>query len=174
MDFLTLAKQRYSERKFDPRPVEQEKLDKILEAGRIAPTAGNYQPQRFYVIRSEEARTKLRRVTLFSFKAPLVIMVCYDDDTVWGNPNDRMFDDYTSGEQDASIAACNMMYTAEDMGIHSLWIRGFDARTAAEVFDLPENIRPVMMLALGYPTEMSKPNKAHFDRKPIEEMVTEL
>ena len=58
MNFLELAKNRYSERYFDPRPVEQEKLDKILEAGRIVPTACNYQPQRFYVLRSPQALAK--------------------------------------------------------------------------------------------------------------------
>ena len=60
MDFLELAKNRYSERFFDPRPVEQEKLDKILEAGRIVPTACNYQPQRFYVLRSPRRWRKRR------------------------------------------------------------------------------------------------------------------
>ena len=63
MDFFTLAKNRYSERYFDSRPVEQEKLDKILEAGRIVPTACNYQPQRFYVLKSPEALAKARLVT---------------------------------------------------------------------------------------------------------------
>ncbi len=65
MDFFELAQNRYSERFFDPRPVEQEKLDKILEAGRIVPTACNYQPQRFYVLRSTEALAKAKTVTPF-------------------------------------------------------------------------------------------------------------
>ena len=59
MDFIELAKNRYSERYYDPRPVEQEKLDRILEAGRAAPTACNYQPQRFFIIRSEDAKARL-------------------------------------------------------------------------------------------------------------------
>ena len=67
MDFLELAKNRYSERYFDPRPVEREKLDRILEAGRVVPTACNYQPQRFYLIRSEEAMKKLKTVTRFHY-----------------------------------------------------------------------------------------------------------
>ena len=78
MDFLELAKNRYSERYFDPRPVEREKLDRILEAGRVVPTACNYQPQRFYLIRSEEAMKKLKTVTRFHYNAPLFILVCYD------------------------------------------------------------------------------------------------
>ena len=133
MDFMELAKNRYSERYFDSRPVEQEKLDKILEAGRIVPTACNYQPQRFYVLRSPEALKKAHMVTPFHYNAPLMLLVCYDLNTVWRAPHDRMFRNYNSGEQDASIAAATMMYEAEALGIHNVWLRGFDAKTVAEV-----------------------------------------
>jgi nitroreductase len=172
--FMELAQNRYSERFFDPRPVEDEKLEKILEAGRIVPTACNYQPQRFYVMRSPEALAKVKTVTPFHYNAPLMLLVCYDMNTVWKQPGDRMFRNYNSGEQDASIAATTMMYEAEELGIHSVWLRGFDAQTVAEVFELPENIIPVMMFAMGYPSEKSKPNAWHFRRMPLEEFVTEL
>ena len=174
MDFLELAKNRYSERYFDPRPVEREKLDRILEAGRVVPTACNYPPQRFYLIRSEEAMKKLKTVTRFHYNAPLFILVCYDVREVWTNPGDRYYRNYNSGEQDASIAATTMMYEAEELGIHSVWLRGFDAKTVAEVFDLPENIIPVMMFAMGYPSDRAKPNAWHFKRMPLESFVTEL
>ena len=75
MSFLALAKNRYSERYFDPRPIEQEKLDRILEAGRVVPTACNYQPQRFYVIRSKEGLATLKQVTYFHYNAPTMIPV---------------------------------------------------------------------------------------------------
>ncbi len=174
MNFLELAKKRYSERYFDRRPVEQEKLDKILEAGRIVPTACNYQPQRFYVLRSPEALAKVRMVTPFHYNAPLMLLVCYDLDTVWKAPHDRMFSNYNSGEQDASIAATTMMYEAEELGIHNVWVRGFDAKTVAEVFNLPENIIPVMMFAMGYPSSQARPNAWHFKRMPLENFVKEL
>ena len=174
MDFLEMAKNRYSERYFDNRPVEQEKLDRILEAGRIVPTACNYQPQRFYVIRSDEGLARLRRVTKFHYNAPLVILVCYDNREAWVNPADRYYDMYSSGEQDATIAASTMMYEAEELGIHSVWLRGFDAKTVSEVFELPKNIVPVMMFAMGYPSEKAKPNAWHFKRMPLENFVTEL
>ncbi len=109
MDFLELAKQRYSERYFDSRPIEQEKLDRILEAGRIVPTACNYQPQKFFLIRSETARAKLKTVTHFHYNVPLMILVCYDAREVWTNPGDRYYRNYNAGEQDASIAATTMM-----------------------------------------------------------------
>lgn len=174
MDFMELARNRYSERFFDTRPVEQEKLEKILEAGRIVPTACNYQPQRFYVLRTEEALAKARMVTPFHYNAPLMLLVCYDLNTVWQQPNDRMFRHYNSGEQDASIAATTMMYEAEELGIHSVWLRGFDAKTVSEVFALPTNIIPVMMFAMGYPSDRAKPNAWHFKRMPLENFVKEL
>ena len=174
MDFLELAKNRYSERRFDPRPVEQEKLDRILEAGRVVPTACNYQPQRFFLLRSERARNTLKQVTHFHYNAPLMILVCYDAATVWRNPGDRWYQNSNSGEQDASIAATTMMYEAEELGIHTIWIRGFDSQTVSEAFGLPDNMVPVMMLGLGYPAAQSKPNAWHYQRMPIEEMAAEL
>lgn len=174
MDFLELAKDRYSERFFDRRPVEQEKLDRILEAGRVVPTACNYQPQKFYIIRSEEAMAKLKSVTAFHYNAPLMILVCYDMREVWTNAGDRYYRMYNSGEQDASIAATSMMYEAEELGVHTIWIRGFDSKTVVDTFGLPEHMIPVMMLGLGYPNERSKANAWHYKRKPIEEFVEEL
>ncbi len=174
MDFWELAKNRYSERYFDSRPVEQDKLDKILEAGRAAPTACNYQPQRFYLIRSEKGLAALKSVTRFHFNAPLMILVCYDRREAWTNPADRYYSTYCSGEQDAAIAAASMMFEAEDLGVHTIWIRGFDSKTAAEAFGLPDFMIPVMMLGLGYPNERAKANAWHYKRKPIEEYVTEL
>ena len=116
----------------------------------------------------------MKAVTPFHYNAPLVLLVCYDLNTVWKQPGDRMFRNYNSGEQDASIAATTMMYEAEELGIHNVWLRGFDAKTVSEVFGLPENITPVMMFAMGYPSERSKPNAWHFKRMPLEDFVTEL
>ena len=67
-----------------------------------------------------------------------------------------------------------MMYEAEELGIHTIWIRGFDSQTVSEAFGLPDNMVPVMMLGLGYPTAQSKPNAWHYQRMPIEEMAAEL
>ena len=173
MDFLTLARNRYSERMFSDRPIEEEVLGKILEAGRIAPTACNYQPQRVYVIRSEEGLSKAAKLTL-TYKAPTVLLVCYDRTEAWINKRDTFFENYCVGEQDAAIVAASMMYEAEDLGVHTLWMRGFDAGAVAEAYDLPENVCPVMMLALGYPSESSKPGPLHAKRKELCETVKEI
>lgn len=174
MNFLELAQNRYSERYFSSKKIEQGKLDKILEAGRVVPTACNYQPQRFYLIRSEDGLEKLKTVTHFHYNVPLMILVCYDIREVWKNPGDRYYQNYNSGEQDASIAATTMMYEAEELGIHTIWIRGFDSKTVVDIYKLPEYMIPVMMLGLGYPNEKAKANAWHFKRNPIENFVKEL
>lgn len=66
------------------------------------------------------------------------------------------------------------MYEAEELGVHSVWLRGFDSRQAAETFDPPKNHIPVMMFAMGYASDKSRPSPWHFRRKPIEETVTKL
>ena len=174
MTFFELAENRYSERYFDPRPVEREKIDKILEAGQASPTACNYQPQRIYVIQSEEALKKARSIRVSHFNAPLMMLVCYDAETAWRNPHDRWYDNYCSGEQDATIVATTIMYQAEELGVHSVWLRGFDSQQVAVAFDLPKNHIPVMMFAMGYPSDKSKPSPWHFQRKPLDETVTVL
>ena len=176
MDFLELTKQRYSERYFDStRVVEQEKLDRILEAGRQAPTAANKQPQRLYVIKSKEAYQKAQSASFSSlYNAPVVVLVCYDLDSTWHNQRETLLPNYNSGEQDCAIVATQMMYAAEEQGIHTIWIRGFDAGALQKVFDLPANMIPAMMLPLGYPSAESTPSPKHFQRKPLETILTEL
>ena len=169
MEFLELAKNRYSERNFASTPIEEEKLYKILEAGRVAPTACNYQPQRFYVLKSKEALAKAAALT-YTYNAPVVILVCYLSAEAWHNPRDG----FCSGDMDASIAASSMMFEAENLGVHSIWLRGFDAGEVQEAFELPDGTVPSLMLALGYPAENAKPHKLHGQREPMEEFVVEL
>ena len=174
MSFLELANDRYSERHFDPRPVEQAKIDRILAAGRAAPTACNYQPQRIYVMQSEGALRKVRSIRVSHFNAPLMMLVCYDEETAWHNPGDHGYENYCSGEQDAAIVAATMMYEAEELGVHTVWLRGFDSRQIAEAFNLPDNHIPVMMFAMGYPSADAEPGPWHYQRKPLEETVKAL
>ena len=169
MSFIELAKRRYSERYFADTPLEEEKLYQILEAGRIAPTACNNQPQRFYVLKSSVALAKAAQLT-HTYHAPVVVLVCYIHADAWHNPRDG----FCSGDMDASIAASSMMFEAEDLGVHSIWLRGFDAGKVQEAFDLPDGTVPSLMLALGYPSEKSKPAPLHEQREPIEEFVIEL
>ena len=169
MSFIQLAEERFSVRKFSARAVEQEKLEAILRAGQIAPTACNNQPQRFYVLKSRDALNKAAKLT-HTYNAPVVILVCYVESDAWHNPRDG----FCSGDMDASIAASSMMFEAEDLGVHSIWLRGFDCDAVQTAFELPAGTIPSLMLALGYPTGDAAPFRLHGEREPMEEFVVEL
>ena len=91
MDFLELAKSRYSCRSFLDKEVENEKVLKILEAGRVAPTAVNYQPQRILVLQEKEELEKLSECTRYGWNAPLIMIVCYDKNISWKRKFDNRF-----------------------------------------------------------------------------------
>lgn len=154
MTFLELATDRYSVRSFSDHPIEQEKMDAILRAGQIAPTAVNYQPQKIYVLKSDDALQKVSPVTRFTYDAPVILLCCADTSKAWKSPTEKGYD---TGEMDVSIVCTHMMLEAWELGIGSVWVRGFNARQVAKVFNLPENIKPVCMLPIGYPAEDSTP-----------------
>lgn len=121
MNFIELAKDRFSVREFSSIPVENEKIEKIHEAAKVAPTAVNYQPQKLYVIKSTEAMEKLAGCRNI-FGAPLAVIICYDDTLSWKNSRDNGH----SGEVDASIVTTHMMLQAWELGIGSYWIGAFN------------------------------------------------
>jgi nitroreductase len=168
MEFLELAKKRYSARKYDGKKVEEEKLMKILEAGRVAPTAANFQPQRFIVVQGEEGMNKLRKCSANTYEAPLVIIVCGDHDIVWK----RRYDNKDFLDIDASIVTAHMMLQAADLGLGSVWIGSFDTAAVKREFNLPDNIEAVSILPIGYASDEPKsPDRHHTARKPLNELV---
>lgn len=171
MSFLDLAKERFSVRRFDARPVEQEKLDRILEAGNVAPTGCNNQPQRVYVLKSAEALAKIRSLTRCAFDAPVVLLIAYDTAEEWNNPLEA---GVCSGQQDASIVATHIMLEAWEQGIGSCWVNYFSPTAVGEAFDLPENEIPLLLMPLGYAAEGAKPGPMHAPCKAIEETVKYL
>lgn len=172
MSFYELVKERYSVRNFSDRPIEKEKLNCILESGRLAPTAMNEQPQRIYVLKSEESLQKVRKVTRMTYNAPVVLLICYDKNVSW--KAHKFGDDYDAGEMNACIVTTTMMMQATELGIGSLWVRGYCTQDVINAFDLPEHIVPVCMLDLGYPAEGYKPSPMHFSRLPLDATVKEL
>lgn len=168
-DFLQLASERYSVRKYADKPIENEKLEKILKAAQIAPTAANFQPQRIFVIKSEENLEKIRDFTPYCFNAPIILMICYDKNISW-----KGIDGHDSGHVDAAIATTQMMLEAYDLGIGSVWVRGYDSRILEKLFDLPDNLVSVALLPIGYPSEDSKPIPLHFKNIDMDDMVTYL
>jgi len=166
--FLELAAARYSVRSFSAKAVEDEKLAQILEAGRIAPTACNNQPQRVKVISGDAELRKVDLCTPCRYGAPLVLLVCYDRTVCWRHPSD---DSLISGEIDASIVTTHLMLAAKDAGLDSCWVMKFERDKAAEVFALPQNIVPVAMLPTGYPAEGAAPSDRHGSKNTLEEFL---
>lgn len=170
MDFIELATSRYSVRDFSPKPVEEEKIAKILEAARVAPTAVNFQPQKLYVVKSPEAVAKLAAIRPL-FGAPMAVIVCYDDTLSWKNSRDGGHD---SGEVDAAIVTTHMMLQAWELGIGSCWMGAFSPAAVSEAFGIPANEHPVAVLPLGYPAATCKPAERHFTYRPDDETVKTL
>ena len=167
---MNLAEDRFSVRNFDSRQIEKEKLERILRAGQVAPTAANRQPQRVIVFQSEDGVKLIRQITRMAFNAPTVLLVCADMTDAWVG-----VDSHNSGPIDAAIAVTHMMLQAWDEGIGSCWCRGFDANKMHDALGLPENMQIVAMLPIGYPAEGVKPVKGwHDSRKPLEETVKYL
>ena len=165
--FFELAAGRYSVRKFDARTIEPEKLAQILEAGRIAPTAHNDQPQRIKVITGADDLAKVDECTPCRFGASTVLLICYDKTTCWK----RSFDSALSGEVDASIVTTHMMLAAQDLGLGTCWVMHFNPAKAIELFTLPENIIPVAMLPVGYPAANAVPSGMHSSRKDVKDLL---
>ena len=166
-NFDQLATSRYSVRKYKAQPVEAEKMAKILEAGRIAPTAHNNQPQRIRVITEAADLEKMDTCTRCRFGAPAALLVCYDKDAVWVRP----FDSANSGEVDASIVVTHLMMQAHDLGLGTCWVMYFDPAKTVEAFALPENIIPVAFLPLGYPADDAEPSPKHAERFPLDDLL---
>ena len=169
MTFLELAKERFSVRSFQDRPISQEHMDRILEAGHVAPTACNNQPQKIYIAQSEDARKKLASVCRCTFDAPVILVVCYDRNLDWKN---KLQPGYESGETDAAIVCTHMMLEAAELGIGTCWVGYFNADQVSQVLGLPENVTVSALLPMGYPAEDAKALPLHSQFRALEDMVT--
>ncbi|MBR1759235.1 MAG: nitroreductase family protein [Lachnospiraceae bacterium] len=172
MNFLELAADRFSVRSFSNRPIEKEKIDKILKAAQLAPTAVNFQPQMIYVLKSDEAMKKINRLCRCIYGAPMVFLICSDERKTWKSRTER---GYSSGEMDCSIVCTHMMLEAWEEGIGSVWVRLFDVEAVAKAFDLPHYIKPICLLPVGYAAQDCVPYAPWHDvYRPTEDFVEEL
>lgn len=166
MSFSELTKQRYSVRNYDSRPIEPEKMNQILEAGRLAPTACNFQPQRILVVQGD-ALEQMQGCTPCLYGQPTVMVICYDRTVSWKSRSGR-----ENGDIDSSIVLSQMMYQAEELGIGSLIVGIYKEELLRERFNIPENFEIVCLLMLGYPAEDCQPHpQLHADRKPLDQTV---
>ena len=166
MNFAQLCEQRYSVRKYDSKPIEAEKLEMILNAGRLAPTAKNLQPQRILVVQGDGLE-KMKECTPCMYGQTAVLVVCYDKEVSWKSRSGREI-----GDVDGGIVMTQMMYQAEELGIGSLIVGIYKEPVLRERFSIPENLEIVSLLMLGYATEDCEPHpEFHASRKPLEETV---
>lgn len=186
---MDISKKRVTVRKFSQKPVEDEKIQKILESGRWSPTAVNLQPQRILVLNTPESLAKVREFCSFGYDqkyvdlakecddkaqgkvnfyygAPLVLFIAYDTTACWTHPQSGI----SSGATDATIVATHMMLEAASLDLGTVWISYFDEEKARELLRIPESWQSVCMLYIGYPADDFVPNaKMSGHRKPLAE-----
>lgn len=164
MDFFSLIEKRYSVRAYKPTMVEEEKLQQILKAAALAPTAANRQPFQLVVVHTKGREAELRRIYNRDWfvQAPIVICACGIPSQAWIHPNGKNYH-----EIDATIAMDYITLAATELGLGTCWVAAFDTWAAREVLGLPVDVEPVMFTPLGYPADTPTPKQ----RRPVQELV---
>lgn len=165
MDVFTAIKGRRSVRAYQEREIEEEKLNKVLEAGRLAPSASNRQEWKFIVVKDEQTRRKLGQAANgqgFVGEAPVVIVICATE-TQHVMPCGQL-----SYPIDLAIATDHMTLEAYELGLGTCWIGAFHEAKVKEILSIPDNIRVPILFPLGYPSHKSSPKP----RKNLSEVVS--
>jgi len=165
MELSQLIEHRFSVRRYKSDSVEKDKLIKVLEAGRMAPSAVNYQPWHFIVVEEKEKLNRLYSVYARSWiqQAPLIIVACADHSQSWK----RSSDGKDSSDIDVAIAIDHMTLMATEQGLGTCWVCNFNASECARILNLPSSVEPVALIPLGYP-DATSPKK---QRKNLKEIV---
>ncbi len=166
MEFSELIGQRYSVRAYKPIPVENEKLEKVLDAARLAPTAANRQPFQLIVIHTHGREAELRRMyhREWFIQAPIIICAVGLTSQGWVRGTDGK--NYT--EVDGTIALDHLILDAANQGLGTCWIAAFNPDAVRQALGLPEEVEPIALTPLGYPADQPPLNKV---RKPLRELV---
>ncbi len=164
MEFSDLIKQRYSARAYKDDPVEPEKLEKLLEAAKLAPTAANRQPFQLIVIHTAGRKDELRRIYDKDWftQPPLVICACGLPARAWSRHDDKCYVDV-----DVSIVMDHLILAAADLGLGTCWIADFNVPATREILGLPEEVEPIAFTPVGYPADQPRPKR----RKELSELV---
>ncbi|MDY4011654.1 MAG: nitroreductase family protein [Fusobacterium gastrosuis] len=168
MSLLKLMSERYTCRRYSNEEVKEEDLLKVLEAARVTPTSHNNQPQKIYVVKSEEAKEKLMKDFAYNYKAPCYLVCTYDINETWRNDLDG---NKESGDIDVAIVMTHMMLMAEELGLGACWIGRLTPELVRKNLSIPETEKVVAVLSLGYHREDDRPSKLHDIRRSNEEMV---
>ena len=164
MSFAELANKRYSVRSYKRDVVEDEKLQKVLEAARLAPTATNRQPFQLIVVHTAGREGELGRMYRRSWfvEAPIVICACGIPSQAWVRRDGKRYCDV-----DVAIVVDHITLAAADLGLGTCWIGAFDPTAAREVLGIPDDVEPIALTPLGYPADQPRPKK----RRPLDELV---
>ena len=167
MDFFELIQTRYSVRAYKPDPIEDEKLQLILEAARLAPTAANRQPFQILVLKTAGRQAELRPIYPrdWFLQAPLLLCACGIPAQNWVRRDGKNYNDV-----DVTIAMDHLILAAASLGLGTCWIAAFDPSAARQILHLPEGVEPVAFSPLGYPADAPRPKQ----RKPLSELVRYL
>ncbi|MFH1159790.1 MAG: nitroreductase family protein [bacterium] len=167
-NFLELAKKRYSVRNYSDKPVEEEKLNYILECGRVAPSAANYQPWRILVIRDASLRERIYTTYNRDWfrRAPVILVFCGDHQQGWKRSDGK---DHT--DIDVSIIVDHITLAAAEQDLGTCWICNFNAVKCREILDLPPHVEPIAYLPVGYPAKEPDDPSRHLARKKLEEII---
>lgn len=170
MEFLELAKQRYSCRNLTDRTVEPEKVEKILEAAIVAPTACNKQPFKIWVIDKDEDIEKIKLATRFMFGAKLFFVVGAKKEDGWV----RKYDGREFASVDASIVATHMMMEVEQLGLGTTWVGHFNNSEMEKQFPVMSGYDLIAIFPVGYPEDGAKPVDMHYQRKDMNQLVERI
>ncbi len=164
MEFSELIQKRKSIRGYTSAAVETDKLNRVLEAANLAPTATNRQPFQIIVINTRGREQELKRIYPKDWfvQAPLVLCICALPENAWSRMDGKNY-----AEVDATIAMDHLILAAHNEGLGTCWIAAFDPGATREILGLPKNVVPVAFTPLGYPADEGRPKK----RKSLKELV---
>ena len=164
MEFFELIRSRYSTRAYKPDPIEEEKLQQVLGAARLAPTAANRQPFCIMVIHTEGRKPELNKIYREEWfvQAPILICAVGVPRNAWVREDNRRYLDV-----DVAIVMDHLILAATDLGLGTCWVAAFDAATARKILQLPDGVEPLIFTPLGYPADQPGEKK----RKPLAELV---
>ena len=170
MNFLELVKARYSVRSYDQRTIEPEKLEYVMECTRLAPSAVNLQPWKFYIVTKPEDCAKMRQCYHRDWfnEAPMYIIACSNHDEAWKR---RRSEPKDHADIDISIAVEHLCLAAAEVGLGTCWVCNFDVTLCRELFGIDAPYEPVVLIPIGYPAKEEMPEKT---RKSNEEIFTFL
>ncbi|MBC7113398.1 MAG: nitroreductase family protein [Candidatus Methanomethyliales bacterium] len=166
MDVLEAIKARRSVRSYKEDPVPDDLIEKILDAGRWAPTGGNIQPWRFIVVKDRTLLDLLKKVSPgYLGDAPLAIVICSDKGYSY-KVGGQLARDYLT-IADCSMAATNITLAAHALGLGTCVVKSFSHNAVKELLNIPEGVEPELIVVVGYPANIPKPPR----REPLERIV---